>query len=456
MDKERLNFHTALVNKIKEWEGTEDFSAGSTNRQKLNRSLNLLLGTNPDVLVDFFDINTVPDNPREAMNLIRGADLNTLKDVEIFRLKGLGDKLVGHHEVAANTLGVHLNNMSPSDRLDVYKGMLDLGQKHGMDPRQIMTIPDAIHRTIAHGGDFKGVKTGAMLPIIIGERGVDFLKRFEKSINLQLGMGRKAIADPSTQSWKAAMAGAAQGLGLPDENMLFDMETPLPVKGAASDVLAPLATSVKEIVQAPGATPEIITSQTRELVQRTPLKEAKIQKLFAAIKAGGVHVEFDPRTINMMATDPVSMAVGGAVEAAKTIRANPLGAAAGVLGGLDTESVKLAREGQYGQAALQTAGGALLGAGVEAVGKRAAPMVMKLVPEAGKMVLKPVVSAVAAPLAAGMAGYQALDLITTAATGKTLQETGQAAEQTKEKLRQQGMSEYQLRRLARTGRSKPR
>lgn len=453
MDKERLDFHTALVNKIKEWEGTEDFSAGSTNRQKLNRSLNLLLGTNPDVLVDFFDIDTVPDNPREAMNLIRGADLNTLKDVEIFRLKGLGDKLVGHHEVAANTLGVHLNNMNPSDRLDVYKGMLDLGQKHGMDPRQIMTIPDAIHRTIAHGGDFKGIKTGAMLPVIIGESGTEFLKRFEQSINIQLGMGRKALADPSTQSWKAAMAGAAQGLGLPDENMLFDMETPLPVKGAASDVLAPLATSVKEIVQAPGATPEIITSQTRELVQRTPLKEAKIQKLFAEIKAGGARVKFDPRTINMMATDPVSMAIGGAAEVTRT---NPLGTAVGALAGLDTEAVKLARQGQYGQAAVQAGTGALVGAGVEAIGKRVAPMAMKLVPEAGKMVLKPVVGALGAPLAAGMAGYQALDLITTAATGKTLQETGQAAEQTKEELRQQGVSEYQLRRKARTGRSKPR
>ena len=446
MDKERLDFHTALVNKIKEWEGTEDFSAGSTNRQKLNRSLNLLLGTNPDVLVDFFDINTVPDNPREAMNLIRGADLKTLKDVEIFRLKGLGDKLVGHHEVAANTLGVHLNNMSPSDRLDVYKGMLDLGQKHGMDPRQIMTIPDAIHRTVAHGGDFKGIKTGAMLPVVINERGVDFLKRFESSINLQLGMGRKALADPSTQSWKAAMKGAAQGLGLPDENMLFDMETPLPIKGAASDVLAPLATDVKGIVQAEGATPEIITSQTKELVERTPLKEAKIQRLFAEIKGGNARMAgFDPNIINMMAADPVGMAAAGAAEIA---RANPVGTAAGALLGLDTEAVKLAREGQYGQAAVQTGLGALVGAGVEAVGKRVAPMAMKLVPQAGKMVM----GAVGAPVAAGMAGYQALDLITTAATGKTLAETGQAAVQTKEELRQQGMSEYQLRRRARTGR----
>ena len=62
------------------------------------------------------------------------------------------------------------------------------------------------------------------------------------------------------------------------------------------------------------------------------------------------------------------------------------------------------------------------------------------------------VAKIAPPVLAGMAGYQALDVITTAATGKTIQETGQAAEQTKEKLRQQGVSEYQLRRKARTGR----
>jgi len=283
MDKERLDFHTALVNKIKEWEGTADFSAGSTNRQKLNRSLNLLLGTNPDVLVDFFDIDTVPDNPREAMNLIRGADLNTLKDVEIFRLKGLGDKLVGHHEVAANTLGVHLNNMSPSDRLDVYKGMLDLGQKHGMDPRQIMTIPDAIHRTIAHGGDFKGIKTGAMLPVVIGERGVDFLKRFESSINVQLGMGQAALADPSTQNWKAAFRGAAESIGFPNSDVLFDFETPLEVKGQATRLFAPVAQQVSDIVNKPGQIIQDIPGQVVEAIGQAGLDPKKVRQVQQSI-----------------------------------------------------------------------------------------------------------------------------------------------------------------------------
>src|SRR5210317_230393 len=283
MDKERLDFHTALVNKIKEWEGTADFSAGSTNRQKLNRSLNLLLGTNPDVLVDFFDINTVPDDPRDAMNLIRGADLKTLKDLEIFALKGLGQKLVGHHQIAANTLGVHLNNMSPSDRLDVYKGMLDLGQKHGMDPRQIMTIPDAIHRTIAHGGDFKGIKTGAMLPVVIGERGVDFLKRFESSINVQLGMGQAALADPSTQNWKAAFRGAAESIGFPNSDVLFDFETPLEVKGQATRLFAPVAQQVSDIVNKPGQIIQDIPGQVVEAIGQAGLDPTKIRQVQQSI-----------------------------------------------------------------------------------------------------------------------------------------------------------------------------
>lgn len=327
MDKERLDFHTALVNKIKEWEGTADFSAGSTNRQKLNRSLNLLLGTNPDVLVDFFDINTVPDDPREAMNLIRGADLKTLKDLEIFALKGLGQKLVGHHQIAANTLGVHLNNMSPSDRLDVYKGMLDLGQKHGMDPRQIMTIPDAIHRTIAHGGDFKGIKTGAMLPVVIGERGVDFLKRFESSINVQLGMGQAALADPSTQNWKAAFRGAAESIGFPNSDVLFDFETPLEVKGQATRLFAPVAQQVSDIVNKPGQIIQDIPGQVVEAIGQAGLDPTKIRQVQQSIidfTGGAVKFKGALPRVGALAAVGAVLDVGG-VQAAVQQAQEPMG-----------------------------------------------------------------------------------------------------------------------------------
>lgn len=342
MDKERLDFHTALVNKIKEWEGTADFSAGSTNRQKLNRSLNLLLGTNPDVLVDYFDINTVPDDPREAMNLIRGADLKTLKDLEIFALKGLGQKLVGHHQIAANTLGVHLNNMSPADRMDVYKGMLDLGQKHGMDPRQIMTIPDAIHRTIAHGGDFKGIKTGAMLPVVIGERGVDFLKRFESSINVQLGMGQAALADPKTQNWKAAFRGAAESIGFPNSDVLFDFETPLEIKGQATKLFAPVAQEVSDIVNQPGQIIENIPGQVTEAISQADLNPAKTRQLQQAIlKFTGGAGKMVPR-VGVLGLAGAVLDVGG-VKAAVTQAQEPMGT---------RESLATALEGVSGVAGL--------------------------------------------------------------------------------------------------------
>jgi hypothetical protein len=161
--------------------------------------------------------------------------------------------------------------------------MLDLGQKHGMDPRQIMTIPDAIHRTIAHGGDFKGIKTGAMLPVVIGERGVDFLKRFESSINVQLGMGQAALADPSTQNWKAAFRGAAESIGFPNSDVLFDFETPLEVKGQATRLFAPVAQQVSDIVNKPGQIIQDIPGQVVEAIGQAGLDPKKVRQVQQSI-----------------------------------------------------------------------------------------------------------------------------------------------------------------------------
>ena len=348
MDKERLDFHTALVDKIKSWEGTEDFSAGSTNRQKLNRSLNLLLGTNPDVLVDYFDIDTVPDDPREAMNLIRGADLKTLKDMEIFQLKGLGKKLVGHHEVAANTLGVHLNKMSPKDRLDVYKGMLDLGQKHGMDPRQIMLIPDSVHKSLAHGGDFTGKKTGALMPVLIGESGSDFIKRFENSINLQLKMAQEAVDAPVTQDWYRAVNTVEEKVGLP-KGYLLSGETPLEVKGAASSFLQPTAEPVRKVVDVSGD----IAGDVGKIITETQLSKKKFDKLSAlTTKYGGI--KLDSNLLNL--------------------RAFGVGSAAGLL--TSEEAMSKIREGDV-------VGGVAAGATEAAVGEATAQVAQRALPKLG-------------------------------------------------------------------------
>jgi hypothetical protein len=178
---------------------------------------------------------------------------------------------------------------------------------------------------------------------------------------------------------------------------------------------------------------------TKELFLPGPKKLEDVSRVRTALKS---NPEFMSGGVKMYGGVPFAQQIYD------TIKRNPFGAGVGALTAVDPEAIKLARKGQYTAAAVQTGAGAVLGGLVEQGLKRVAPVAMKLMPQAGKMVM----GTVGAPIGAGMVGYQALDVITTAATGKTLQETGQAAEQTKEELRQQGMSEYQLRRRARTGR----
>lgn len=148
----------------------------------------------------------------------------------------------------------------------------------------------------------------------------------------------------------------------------------------------------------------------------------------------------------------------GLDDAVQAVRQNPLGAALGAATAIDSETVKGIQKGEYMEVAQQAALGAGVGAAVQqavsgsgtVLGQAQKAATLGKMP--GALAITKGVARFAPPVMAGMAGYQALDVITTAATGKTLAEIGQAAEQTKEKLRQQGVSEYQLRRKARTGR----
>lgn len=365
MDKERLDFHTALVNKIKEWEGTEDFSAGSTNRQKLNRSLNLLLGTNPDVLIDFFDINTIPDNPREAMNLIRGADLKTLKDMEIFQLSGLGKKLVLHHQIAANTLGVHLNHMSPKERFDVYQGLIDLGQKHGMDPRQLILIPDSIHKSIAHEGDFSGKKTGALLPPVLNESGKNFLKRFKSSMDVQLAAASRALDEPVTQDWYKIINKVEDNLGIP-RGTFVGFETPIELKAATSKFLQPAAVGMRKVFEAGGD----LETGAQQVITDTTFSKKQFEKLNAiAIKKG--FAQLNPAAFNLRALGVGS--VGGLLTSEEAMTQLRKGDYAGAFQAAGTEMV-------VGEVVTQGAQRVLPKLG--AVGRAAAPVAQAVGPAA--------------------------------------------------------------------------
>ena len=167
----------------------------------------------------------------------------------------------------------------------------------------------------------------------------------------------------------------------------------------------------------------------------------------------------------MFGIDPISAAVEGGVQAvrdaAEAVRKNVPRAFAGAVGAataIEPEAVKAALEGDYTEAAKQTAVGAGIGAAVEFGIKKATPVVSQA---AARVLPKAALSMVGGAakfvpvLAGGYAGYEMLGAIVEGATGKTLQETGVAAEEKKQQLREEGYSEYELRRRARTGYTKP-
>ena len=281
-NKEALKFQEALANKIKDWEATEDFASGKYNRQKLNRSLNLLLGSDPEIVIDMLGGDFVPNDPREAMNLIRGLDLRTLKSMEILELTGKGNKLVGHHGIAASTLQ-NLRHMPPKERLKVYKGLGDMGQRFGMDPKQIFLIADKIHELVAHEGDFSGVKPGVQLPYIVGETGDEFLKRFEAPMKQQLVALERAVNHADTQGYYKAINVLENNLGL-TRGTLVDPNTPLAVKDAATKLFKPTADQVREVVNAN----EDIAGGTQRILDQTPVKPKALTKFFEIAQVNGI------------------------------------------------------------------------------------------------------------------------------------------------------------------------
>jgi len=306
---EEEELHSKLLAKIESWVNDPSFKIGSTNKQKLERSASLLAGTDPNVLVDVLGITSVPDSPKAAMNLIRNADLSTLKNLQIFTLKGQQRKLVGHHEIPANILGVHIRKMSPQNRYEVFKGLYDMGLKYGMDPSQIQLLPAMVHFNVAHGGDFSGRKTGALLDIIEGERPTQFLKRFQGALDVSLDMAKRARENPLSQDWYAAARGAEQALG----GYGFDLAsgtTPMDVRAAATSALLNLSEKVEGIVLASPGDVSGIAQQVEELTS-TELDPKVVQKYQKRVspfldlsKGGAARLNFDPEVLGQIVSFP--------------------------------------------------------------------------------------------------------------------------------------------------------
>ena len=425
---EAEKFHNDLISKIQSWESTEDYASSKNNRQKLVRSLDLLSGTNPNVLRDLLGFTEIPDDPKAAMYLIRNLDTKTLRQLEIFAIAGKDKKAVGHHIIAGNTLR-DLQHLPPMERYDFYKRLFDYGAKHGMDPANIGTIMASIHKEIAHGGDFRGEKTGVALKLKPGETGKEFFTRFKESILKQSQMFDAAMAHPSTVKLQSAMSGASEGLNVPELD-LASLDTPLESKAIATRALQPIAEQVLESVRDPNTT----ASDTFNL-SRT-LSSGLTRKL--KIVNGVARFDYQSGFVN-----------AGLIDKAGTlIKNNWKGEALGAgLSALSRENRENIASGDYRAVARNVVKDAAIGGVTQAVGKAALSVLPKVVGGA--------VSTVATPLAVGALGYQALDTIVDMSTGRNIQETGQDAERMKTIRREAGWSEHDLRRNARTGYKPP-
>ena len=370
-NKEAIQFQEALAKKIKSWEATEDFANSTTARQKLNRSLNLLLGSDPETIIDMLGGDFVPNDPRDAMNVIRGLDLKTLKSMEILELKGLGNKLVGHHGIAASTLQA-LRGMPPKERLKVYKGLADMGQRFGMDPKQIFLIADKIHKSIAHEGDFTGVKTGVTLPYIAGETGDEFLRRFEEPMQRQLSALERAVAAGETQDYYQAINVIEDNLQIP-RGTLVSPDTPLAVKDAATKLLRPTADQVREVVNVG----DDIAGGTQRILDQTPVKPKALSNFFQIAQDSGiVKIAKSPAIRRAAAALPVvGTSIGAlnveasAAERQQEIEANPNDPTLKVNKALDQAAGYGDRLSLAGMASTATGFGAIPGIAMTAAGE---------------------------------------------------------------------------------------
>ena len=180
------------------------------------------------------------------------------------------------------TLGEPLRFMKPTERLEVYKGLADMGQRFGMDPKQILLIADSVHKDIAHGGDFSGKKTGVLLPYIVNETGAEFLKRFEASIGSQLDMASKAVNAPITQNYYQAINAVETQLGLP-KGTLINPETPLDLKGSVTNLIKPVASDLREIAKSG----ENIVERSTDVLQQGTYSKRSVNNYMDVVKSNG-------------------------------------------------------------------------------------------------------------------------------------------------------------------------
>ena len=291
-------------------------------------------------------------------------------------------------------------------------------------------------------------------------------KADDRATDLEYLSGIGKNTDPSTTAHRYGTAGYSKTLTAAETadadalvealapritNQLEDVKVGIQTDSPRVEAVRALDPRLKDAYKATNTAEDIV--EMKGVIKSIPnIKEQLIKtyQVLPKLSKGSFRLSFLP----------------GAEEMIQAVVKNPFGAAVGAASMIEPEAVTSAMQGDYRQAVEQTAIGAGVGAGIQQALKVNPVQQAKLASYASKipgvasripaaLKIGAAVARFAPPVLAGVAGYQMLNAIVEGATGNNLQETGVAAEEKKEQLREEGYSDYELRRRARTGYRRP-
>ena len=375
------------------------------------------------------------NNPKGLMKAIRNQETCVMRAFEL-----LPDDTI-HHLVQQRTGGDFSLNVSGDTVRNAISRLQDRFQmRFGQATGSTGTVRgDTAFSNFAHKADDRAT-------------GLEKLSGIGKNLDVSTTAHRYGTAGYSKTLTAAETADAdalVEALAPRISDQLEDVKVGIQTDSPRVEAVRALDPRLKDAYKATNTAENI--AEMKGVIQTIP-EENIIQtyRPLPEFKGGGFRLSFLP----------------GAEEMVQAIVKNPLGAAVGAASMIEPEAITSAFQGDYRQAAEQTAIGAGVGAGIQQVLKvnpvqqaRLASFASKIPGVASKiptaLKIGAGVAKVAPPVLAGVAGYQTLNAIVEGATGKNLQETGVAAEEKKEQLREEGYSDYELRRRARTGYRRP-
>ena len=372
--------------------------SGDVNSLKRWRRYGAAFTWDPSV---FEAVLAKPDAPdKQLLSLLRKGEES------LMRRWGVINKIPLHH-VVANRTGGDLGIRTPVDTwLETRQRIFDAtGAKPGDGPSNLNAASQ--FDELAHLG-----RTGAKGSVFADtgiERRADFpvLHRAGQDLAAKAGEDPKLVTGTAKEQAEALIPSVQQ------QQARFAETTATPEVQAQRQVLT--RAGYPEAF-APDTPIERIEEIAAEIAD-TPIP----REYAMAFSFSGAGVHLEPKELilpNRLTRSDMYATVPGVNEALSGVKRNPLGAAVGAATAIQPEAITAALQGDYTEAAKQTAVGAGVGAAVQEVVKRAAPTVMRLVPKGGAMVLGTAARVLSGPVGAAYTGVELIDAAAKGITGK--------------------------------------